>query len=543
MRATSRLLCCLSGQSPSSTVPAFTYNFEAQNMKLNLKASIKSAIINHIDITKNHADGIAFKMDAKSRLYTRVASCLVGEPKFYHEWNIDGTVDVNQDKLLIEEIKTVANTDPEFILQLANYTRNELYLRSISIILLVEASLIADCKPFVRKYTPRIVKRADELSESVAYLQRKIGHLGNKADKGSMPSCLKKGLADAFNNFNAYSLQKYNKGGFVKLKDVLRLVHPKPKDESQSLVFKQLNEDTLPTPNLWETIISGKGSTKEDWESALPEMGYMAMLRNLRNLMVKGVDMKPVLEVLTNAEKVRSSKHFPFRFYSAYRAVESTHSAYGSNVLDALENAMDISADNLPKLKGITFIAADNSRSMDSALSEKSTVSYKDAANMMLALAHRMCEFPITSIFAERFSVVSMSQRNGVISNMLKIREINVGEMATKAYLALKYLIDNKIKVDRMILFSDMQCYDNTFQCYDDTFYGASFSEQLKLYKSKINPNVYAYLVDLAGYGTMQVPKDESNVSLIAGWSDRILEFISLFEEDKKLAVERIKGL
>jgi len=73
------------------------------------------------------------------------------------------------------------------------------------------------------------------------------------------------------------------------------------------------------------------------------------------------------------------------------------------------------------------------------------------------------------------------------------------------------------------------------------TFPELLVAEEVKKYKAKINPNVYVYSIDLAGYGTLQVPQDEPRSCLIAGWSDRILKFIKLFEEDKKTAVERIK--
>lgn len=247
-------------------------------MKLNQKASISGVINGHQDLTANYEGGIAFKMDVKSRLYTRVASNLVGEPKFYHEINeADGSVDMNQDKLLLSDILAVAKEDPEFILQLAAYTRNVLNLRTISIILLVEASLLPECKKYIRKYAPQIIQRADELTEATAYLQKKIGHIGNKSAKGSMPSALKRGLADSFHKFDAFQLAKYNRPGFVKLKDVLKITHPKPKNAIESDTFKKLKEDSLPIPETWETVISnwkghGFQTKKEAWEHVIEKI-------------------------------------------------------------------------------------------------------------------------------------------------------------------------------------------------------------------------------------------------------------------------------
>ena len=66
------------------------------------------------------------------------------------------------------------------------------------------------------------------------------------------------------------------------------------------------------------------GNRKEVWEAIRPHMGYMAMLRNLRNFINAGVAMGPVLERLSDPEQVRRSKQLPFRFYTAWRDAEDS---------------------------------------------------------------------------------------------------------------------------------------------------------------------------------------------------------------------------
>ena len=122
----------------------------------------------HPEATTNLADGLAYALQAKTRLYTRVCTSLVGEPKFY-------TSGKDHDKALLADVQTVAAQDPEWILKLAAYARNEMYLRSVSTLLLAEASGIPQCKPFVRTWAPHILKRADELGEVLAYRINKYG--------------------------------------------------------------------------------------------------------------------------------------------------------------------------------------------------------------------------------------------------------------------------------------------------------------------------------------------------------------------------------
>lgn len=206
--------------------------------KFNKKKSVEKEIEEHKDLTENKEGGIAFKLDPLTRLYTRVSSCLVSEPKFYkniikNEKDEVIKIENNEDSEILKDIQEVSKKDPEFILKLAKYCRNELYLRSISILLLVEAANIVACKPYVRKYTKHIIKRADELKDALAYQLSRFGE--------PVPNSLKKGLADAFEQFDEYELEKYSGGqGRIKFSNVLRMVHPKPKDDARKALYNYL---------------------------------------------------------------------------------------------------------------------------------------------------------------------------------------------------------------------------------------------------------------------------------------------------------------
>ena len=94
----------------------------------------------------------------------------------------------------------------------------------------------------------RVIQRADELSEFVA-IYWKDGHVPLSAQ-------VKKGLAAAFPKFDEYQLAKYDRGGPIKLRDVLFLCHAKPRDQAQADVWKQLVSGSLTTPDTWEVALS-----------------------------------------------------------------------------------------------------------------------------------------------------------------------------------------------------------------------------------------------------------------------------------------------
>ena len=87
------------------------------------------------------------------------------------------------------------------------------------------------------------------------------------------------------------------------------------------------NRMKLPVPETWETFLSAKGNTAETWEELIDnrKLPFMAMLRNLRNLLLTGVSYKHhrwVLSKLTDEKTIANSRQFPFAFFSAYEAVK-----------------------------------------------------------------------------------------------------------------------------------------------------------------------------------------------------------------------------
>ena len=484
--------------------------------------------------TTNYEGGLAFKLDPITELYTRVATCLVNEPKFYGETG-------DTESRILELIDIVSRKDPEFILQLAKYARNKLYLRSIPIVLLGQAALKEATKPFVKEYTSSIIKRADEPAEVISYIKSIIGDIGDQTENTMLPNALRKGLNNALRNFNKYQFAKYNgANNDVSMQDVFRLVHPKPITDEQRSLYKDIAKGTLEPADTWETYISRFGSGKGTWEDIMPKMPIMAIHRNLRNFLDHKCDLDIPLEKLRDEKTILNSKQFPFRFYSAYKAIEDHSNPDASLLMGALEDAMDISIQNIPKTDGTTAVFTDNSGSMDVTVSEKSKVTNRMVGAILGAIATKLTQKSISGVFGETFANLNFSPRLSILERAIKADGTDVG-YATNAYLAFDYLIYNKIKVDRILLFSDMQCYDSN---RTNSYYGgysSTIHEQWNKYKKEINPNCYLYSFDLAGYGTSQVPQGDPKVLLVGGWSENILKYIPYFERDSKTVIQEIR--
>jgi hypothetical protein len=515
--------------------------------KFNEKPSIERKVESHPDLTENYEGGVAFRTNAKNELYLRAATWLVGEPKFYTDKSAD-------DEPIRSLVAEISKTDPEFVFKLASYLRNELYLRSAPMFLLTESLANPESKKLVRKWIPHVVKRADEFSELMSCFINRNGEIGSNG-KASLPNQLKLGLSDTFHNFNEYDFGKYKMSDkAVKLSDVLRLVHPKPLSTEESELFKRIRTDTLAVPETWETVISEKGNNKDAWNEVIPKMGYMAKLRNLRNIAQAGADIESVLKHLTNPKAVANSKQFPYRFLSAYKMIEGagTHNPFDKEegvsidpfvkkqILSALETAMTISVKNIPNLGGRTLVSVDNSGSMQAPVSERSKIERREIGAVMGAMANGFCDAAVASAFGTRFMTVNISGKS-ILGDAQKILESNT-DSATNGYLVFKYLADNKLLTDRVMIFTDEQLWDTDARAR--SIWGGMGSQE-SLYKwflkyKQMQPNVRLYLFDLAGYGSVQIPDTEPNVAIIGGFSDRVFDFIKRFEEDRSKVLEAI---
>ena len=492
-------------------------------MKFNQKPNIETQLRNDPTTIENYEQGMNFSLDPKTELYIRAASCLVGENKFYESADF-------ADNELIKAIHRVLKIDPEFVLQLAVYIREKLYLRSVPLVLCAEyANVAPGTVPGAKRYITRTIGRADEITELLSY-QFARNQITNR--KSKMPIVMKKGIANAFNKFDMYQFGKYNRSGTVKLKDALFLTHPKPKDENQQDIFNKIVAGELETPETWEVMRSGGLMS---WTDVIHRIfgkngkinNYMAQLRNLRNCMedenVTDDDINLLCSMIQDEHAVKYSKQLPFGFLSAYNSVHDIESVYTNQVIDALEAAVIHSTNNVPKLKGKTLIAADVSYSMMNPISRKSTIQQYDIGILLEMLAHRFCQFSITGFFGDTWKQIPMSKQSGVLSNVNEMRRRS-GEVgySTNGHKVIEYLIKNKTSVDRIMIFTDCQMWDSNG---GDRNFAPTFIKY-----QRMNPNVKLYLFDLSGYGNISVPQNTKNVCVIGGWSDRIFDFIDIFE-------------
>jgi hypothetical protein len=363
--------------------------------------------------------GPGFARDAKSELFLLAVANMVGENTFYESAG-------NRDNRFAALVRQIAVEDFDWLTRFAHWLRTDANMRSAPIVLAAEAAKarLDAGESGGRDIIKAVLQRADEPGEMLSYWHANYGR--------KLPKPVKRGIADAARRlYGERSYLKWDSDARgIRFADVIQLTHPDPdgaqviEDLYHYVIGRRLGvedlaiPETLPTLRAnvafkqytgtdidrmaadgslsgaladagmtWEALSSFGAWTAARWEAMIPSMGYMALLRNLRNFDQAGVSDKVAMTVaarLSDPEQVAKSKQLPMRFLSAYRAAPSLRWAY------PLEQALDLSLSNIPELRGRTLILIDTSGSMNSAFSKDGMLMRWDAATVFgLALARR----------------------------------------------------------------------------------------------------------------------------------------------------------
>ena len=373
------------------------------------------------DVT--HEGAPAITLSTEQALRRSVLSCLLWEDEFYE----DGVTIADRVALLATDVPA------QTVAALAIEAREQYKLRHVPLVLL--CALVKHGGPLVAPTIERVIQRADELSELVAIYFR--------GGRKPLSKQMKLGLARAFVRFDAYALAKYDRQGPVRLRDVLFLCHAKPKDEAQAADWKHLAQGTLSAPDTWEVALSGGADKAETFTRLLTQnkLGYLALLRNLRNMDQAGVDEDLVRQAIIarrGAERVP-----PFRYVAAARAAPRFEAC--------LDQALSETILEGPILTGRTLVLVDVSPSMNVRLSAKSDLTRMDAAATLGSIIPGDVR-----VFSFSNEVVEVPPRRGMagVDAILRSQPSN-GTLLGKAVAKI-----NTIKHDRLIVITDEQSQD-----------------------------------------------------------------------------------
>lgn len=404
---------------------------------------------------RTHEGGNAVVIGYKDQLLRSVMSCLLWEKEFYE----DGEAIATRIQRLAEKV------DPRDLAAMALRARVQFKLRHVPLHLLVTLIKRGRGQGFgnlTSNTIAQVVRRADEVGELVSMFWK-----ANPKQNGRLmlSKQMRLGLNAAIKRFDDYQLAKYDRDAPVKLRDAIFLGHTKPEDREQAIRFAKLvnksffpkklksgfsmrplklkGEPGLESPDTWEVSLSAGKDKKATFTRLLVEkkLGYLALLRNLRNMNEAGVDRDLIIEAI----KARKGAQWvlPFRFIAAARAAPTFERA--------LDEALIASIKDLPELRGHTLVLVDVSGSMDEKLSAKSDLKRIDAAAALAALFPgdvTMCTFSQ--------NLVEVPPRRGMAGVDAIIK--SQSHQGTLLPQALRE-IHRRYKYDRLVVITDEQAH------------------------------------------------------------------------------------
>lgn len=380
-----------------------------------------------------HEGAPAARMSAEQALRRSVLSCLLWEREFYE----DG------EEIAARIVKLADEVPAGVLANLAVEARSRFNLRHVP--LLLTAALAKRGGVIVGNTIEAVIQRADELSEFLA-IYAKANGVSPKALKPKLSNQVRKGLARAFRKFNEYALAKYDRAGVVRLRDALFLCHAKPANDEQAALWKRLIANELAAPDTWEVALSGGADKKETFERLMREgqLGYLALLRNLRNMAEAGCDSGLVRDAII--ARKGAQRVLPFRYVAAARAAPQFEPAIDQALCEAIAH--------LPILPGKTVVLVDVSGSMDEKLSAKSDMKRIDAACALASIINGDVR-----MFSFSNDLVEVPARRGM-AGVDALRN-SQPHQSTRLFGAVAALNEQVTEYDRLIVITDEQATDS----------------------------------------------------------------------------------
>lgn len=476
-----------------------------------VRASGVSPVISETTPTLATYEGApGYARDAKGELFLLAVTNMVSESTFYEPGH-------ERDSRYARLVRQVAAEDYGWLAGFLPWLRDTANMRSAPLVAAAEA---ARTRPGCRALIAAVCQRADEPGELLAYWLAAYGK--------PVPIGVKRGLADAIVRlYTERSLLKYDsREAGLRFGDVIELTCPRThhpevrgtwRDDLYKHAIDRRHNHVGEISERLPLIRSGKPVTWEarsadgpvDWAAAIPDMGYMALLRNLRNFDQGQLDARLLDQVaakLADPGEVAASRQFPLRFLSAYRAAPSLRWSW------PLEQALNHSLASIPALPGRTLILVDRSGSMFDRLSARSELQRADAAALFgTALAYR-CESADLAEFGSDSRPVAGVKGESLLKTIGRFG--NLG--GTNTANAVRRWYDGH---DRLVILTDEQAWGG----YDG-------EEPTRF----VPAHVPVYTFNLAGYKAGHGPSGTANRHVFGGLTDACFSLIPMLEAGQR---------
>ncbi len=455
------------------------------------------------------------------------------------------------DEQLAKVLELCAEIDAEFIAKTAVFCRERGFMKDMPALLCAVLS-IKDRELLVRVF-PRVIDNAKMLRIFVQIMRS--GAVGRKS-LGSAPKRMVREWLDAR---DPATLFKANVGQDPSLTDIVKMVHPKPKDASREALFgyfigRDFAFDALPdvardfeaykkgesreVPDVPFQMLTGLELGTPGWTEIARRAPWQMTRMNLNTFARHGVFDQPgmtdlIADRLRDPKAIAKARVFPYQLMVAY-TMANANAGIPKEVCSALQDAMEIAIANVPEFKGKVYVFPDISGSMHSALTgyrrgATTAVRCIDVAALVAATVLRKNPQAEVIPFESDVVKIRLNARDSVMTNAEKLATLPCG--GTNCSAPLRFLNRHRAQGDLVIYVSD---YESWIDAPHYGRFGGSATATMKEWSNfrQRNPEARMVCLDIQPYATVQA-KERPDILNVGGFSDQVFEVISEFARDE----------
>ena len=483
--------------------------------------------------THNEAGGIAYTLTPKQQLAQLAATgCL------------NNTYYADAQSQLDQVLKLAESLDAEFIAKTAVYTRQKGFMKDMPALLLAVLAQ-KDVNMLARVFDQvvdngKMLRNFAQIIRSGAVGRKSFGNRPKKLMQTWLLTATEKQLLNAAI------------GNAPSLADVVKMVHPKPREAWRAawfawLIGKPYDREALPPitrafedykqsrqgalPDVPFQMLTALELNSGDWAQIARNGSWQQVRQNLNTFLrhevfAKSKNIKMVAEKLRDETAIARARVLPYQLLTAYQA---TSNQMPFEIREALQDAMETAVQNVPAIQGKVVVCPDVSGSMHSSVtgyrgSATSKTRCIDIAALVSAAMLRTNPQARVIPFEQITVNVQLNPRDSIMTNAEKLANIGGGGTACSAPLAM--LNREKADVDLVIIVSDNESWADDSQGWGAT---TSLMKEWDILKRRC-PEAKLVCLDIQPYTKAQA-RNRQDILNIGGFSDQVFSLIGSFAE------------
>ncbi|HFC8510294.1 TPA: RNA-binding protein [Neisseria subflava] len=483
--------------------------------------------------THNEAGGIAYTLTPKQQLAQLAATgCL------------NNTYYADAQSQLDQVLKLAESLDAEFIAKTAVYARQKGFMKDMPALLLAVLAQ-KDVNMLARVFDQvvdngKMLRNFAQIIRSGAVGRKSFGNRPKKLMQTWLLTATEKQLLNAAI------------GNSPSLADVVKMVHPKPREAWRAawfawLIGKPYDREALPPitrafedykqsregelPNVPFQMLTALDLNSGDWAQIACNGSWQQVRQNLNTFLrhevfAKSKNIKMVAEKLRDETAIARARVLPYQLLTAYQV---TSDQMPFEIREALQDAMETAVQNVPAIQGKVVVCPDVSGSMHSSVtgyrgSATSKTRCIDIAALVSAAMLRTNPQARVIPFEQITVNVQLNPRDSIMTNAEKLANIGGGGTACSAPLAM--LNREKADVDLVVIVSDNESWADDNQGWGST---TSLMKEWDILKRRC-PEAKLVCLDIQPYTKAQA-RNRHDILNIGGFSDQVFSLIGSFAE------------